>query len=53
MFSSPVFSGAHGAADDSPIIRHVMNLESVKPYEGTHHVHSLIIGQSVTGIDTF
>src|ERR1700752_4900376 len=43
--------GANGVADDYPIMRHLMNLESVKTYEGTHDVHSLIIGQSVTGID--
>src|SRR5438309_4532586 len=43
--------GANGVADDYPIMRHMMNLESVKTYEGTHDVHSLIIGQSVTGID--
>jgi len=45
--------GANGVADDYPIMRHLMNLESVKTYEGTHDVHSLIIGQSVTGIDAF
>ena len=45
--------GANGIADDYPIMRHMMNLESVKTYEGTHDVHSLIIGQSVTGIDAF
>ena len=45
--------GANGVADDYPIMRHMMNLESVKTYEGTHDVHALIIGQSVTGIDAF
>src|SRR3989442_8329228 len=45
--------GANGVADDYPIMRHMMNLESVKTYEGTHDVHSLIIAQSVTGIDAF
>ncbi len=45
--------GANGVADDYPIMRHLMKLESVKTYEGTHDVHSLIIGQSVTGIDAF
>src|SRR3984957_10194607 len=45
--------GANGVAEDYPIMRHMMNLESVKTYEGTHDVHSLIIGQSVTGIDAF
>ena len=38
--------GANGVADDYPIMRHMMNLESVKTYEGTHDIHSLIIGQS-------
>jgi hypothetical protein len=44
---------ANGVADHYPIMRHMMNLESVRTYEGTHDVHSLIIGQSVTGIDAF
>ncbi len=45
--------GANGVADEYPIMRHMMNLESVKTYEGTHDIHTLIIGQSVTGIDAF
>jgi glutaryl-CoA dehydrogenase len=45
--------GANGIADDYPIMRHMMNLESVKTYEGTHDVHALIIGANVTGIDAF
>jgi glutaryl-CoA dehydrogenase len=45
--------GANGVADDYPIMRHMMNLESVKTYEGTHDVHTLIIGQHITGIDAF
>jgi len=45
--------GANGVADEYPIFRHMANLESVKTYEGTHDIHSLIIGQSVTGIDAF
>jgi glutaryl-CoA dehydrogenase len=45
--------GANGIADDYPIMRHMMNLESVKTYEGTHDVHSLIIGANITGIDAF
>ncbi len=45
--------GANGITDDYPIMRHMMNLESVKTYEGTHDIHSLIIGASVTGIDAF
>jgi glutaryl-CoA dehydrogenase len=45
--------GANGVADDYPIMRHMMNLESVKTYEGTHDIHTLILGQAVTGIDAF
>lgn len=45
--------GANGIADDYPIMRHMMNLESVKTYEGTHDIHGLIIGSNVTGIDAF
>jgi glutaryl-CoA dehydrogenase len=45
--------GANGIADDYPIMRHMMNLESVKTYEGTHDIHTLIIGANITGIDAF
>ena len=45
--------GGNGITEDYPIMRHMMNLESVKTYEGTHDIHTLIIGQSVTGIDAF
>jgi len=45
--------GANGIADDYPIMRHMMNLESVKTYEGTDDIHTLIIGQSITGISAF
>ena len=45
--------GAAGISDEYPIMRHMMNLESVKTYEGTHDIHTLIIGQSVTGIAAF
>jgi len=45
--------GANGIADDYPIMRHMMNLESVKTYEGTHDIHALIIGESITGIAAF
>jgi glutaryl-CoA dehydrogenase len=45
--------GANGISDDYPIMRHMMNLESVKTYEGTHDIHTLILGQSVTGIAAF
>ncbi len=45
--------GGNGITDDYPIMRHMMNLESVKTYEGTHDIHTLIIGQSVTGIAAY
>jgi len=45
--------GANGIADDYPVMRHMMNLESVKTYEGTHDIHALILGESVTGISAF
>jgi glutaryl-CoA dehydrogenase len=45
--------GANGIADDYPIMRHMMNLETVKTYEGTDDIHTLIIGQSITGIPAF
>lgn len=45
--------GANGVADEYPIFRHMCNLESVKTYEGTHDIHTLIIGASITGIPAF
>jgi glutaryl-CoA dehydrogenase len=45
--------GANGISDDYPIMRHMMNLESVKTYEGTHDIHTLIIGSHITGNDAF
>jgi glutaryl-CoA dehydrogenase len=45
--------GGNGITDDYPVMRHMMNLESVKTYEGTHDIHALIIGQSVTGISAY
>ncbi len=45
--------GGNGITDDYPIMRHMMNLESVKTYEGTHDIHSLIIGQHITGIPAY
>jgi glutaryl-CoA dehydrogenase len=45
--------GANGIADEYPIFRHMANLESVKTYEGTHDIHTLIVGSSITGIDAF
>ncbi len=45
--------GANGIADEYPVFRHMANLESVKTYEGTHDVHTLIIGNHITGLDAF
>ena len=45
--------GANGITDDYPIMRHAMNLESVKTYEGTHDIHALILGQHITGIAAY
>ena len=45
--------GANGVADEYPIFRHMCNLESVYTYEGTHNIHTLIIGERVTGIPAY
>ncbi|HME88729.1 MAG TPA: acyl-CoA dehydrogenase family protein [Chthoniobacterales bacterium] len=45
--------GATGITDRHSVIRHLMNLESVSTYEGTHDVHLLIVGQDITGLDAF
>jgi len=45
--------GANGVSDEYPVIRHMMNLESVKTYEGTHDIHRLVIGHTVTGIPAY
>ena len=45
--------GAYGIADEYHIIRHMMNLETVNTYEGTHDVHALILGRAITGIQAF
>ena len=45
--------GANGIVDDYPVIRHMLNIESVFTYEGTHDIHSLVIGAQITGIPAF
>jgi glutaryl-CoA dehydrogenase len=45
--------GANGISDEYGVIRHVLNLESVNTYEGTHDVHALILGRAQTGIQAF
>ena len=45
--------GGNGISDEFHVIRHVMNLESVNTYEGTHDIHALILGRAMTGIQAF
>jgi glutaryl-CoA dehydrogenase len=45
--------GANGITDEYPPVRHMLNLESVFTYEGTHEVHTLVLGKAITGIDAF
>ena len=45
--------GGNGISDEYHVIRHVMNLEAVNTYEGTHDIHALILGQAQTGIQAF
>jgi len=45
--------GGNGVSDDYHVIRHVMNLEAVNTYEGTHDVHALILGRAQTGLSAF
>src|SRR5438046_9744174 len=45
--------GAAGIVDEHPIIRHMMNLETVNTYEGTHDIHTPIVGRVITGLDAF
>lgn len=45
--------GANGILSEYPVMRHSANLESVKTYEGTHEMHTLIIGEDITGISAF
>jgi glutaryl-CoA dehydrogenase len=45
--------GANGITGEYPIMRHMCNLESVKTYEGTHNIHTLVLGEAVTGIAAY
>ena len=45
--------GANGITDEYPVMRHLCNLETVKTYEGTDHIHALVIGERVTGIAAY
>jgi glutaryl-CoA dehydrogenase len=43
--------GANGIVNEYPVIRHMLNLETVHTYEGTYDMHTLIIGRDITGLD--
>ena len=45
--------GANGISDEYPVIRHMLNLETVLTYEGTHEIHTLILGEEITGIAAY
>ena len=45
--------GANGVSDEYPVFRHMANLESVFTYEGTHDIHTLVLGRAVTGLSAF
>ena len=45
--------GGNGVSDEYHVIRHMLNLEAVNTYEGTHDVHALILGRAQTGIQAF
>ena len=45
--------GANGISGEYPIMRHLMNIESVYTYEGTHEMHTLVLGHDITGIDAY
>jgi len=45
--------GANGITAEYPVMRHMCNLESVKTYEGTHNIHTLVLGEQVTGIPAY
>ena len=45
--------GGSGITTEYPVLRHALNLETVYTYEGTHEVHTLVIGQALTGIQAF
>ena len=45
--------GANGIVNEYPIMRHLMNIETVYTYEGTHDIHTLVLGNYLTGIPAF
>ena len=48
-----VICAGNGIADEYSVMRHVMNLEAVNTYEGTHDIHALVLGRAQTGIQAF
>jgi glutaryl-CoA dehydrogenase len=51
--SARTILGGNGITLEYPVIRHANNLESVLTYEGTHEIHTLVVGQAITGADAF
>jgi glutaryl-CoA dehydrogenase len=45
--------GGNGIAEDFQVMRHMVNLETVNTYEGTHDIHALILGRAITGVQAF
>ena len=45
--------GGNGISDEFAVVRHMVNLEAVNTYEGTHDIHALILGRAITGIAAF
>jgi glutaryl-CoA dehydrogenase len=45
--------GANGITSEYPVMRHMCNLESVKTYEGTHNIHTLVLGEAITGLAAY
>src|SRR5262249_25512119 len=45
--------GASGISGEYPVMRHMCNLESVKTYEGTHNIHTLVLGEALTGLPAY
>ena len=45
--------GANGITAEYPVMRHMSNLESVNTYEGTHDIHTLVLGEAVTGLAAY
>lgn len=45
--------GGNGIVDEYHVMRHMVNLETVNTYEGTHDIHALILGRSITGLQAF